>query len=276
MSESIKGLVSICIPVYNHEITLRETLLSAIHQSYENIEIVIVDDCSSDNSMKVISQFHDPRMRVYRNEHNLGMVGNWNKTLSLARGEFVLMLHGDDRLYVTSIEKKVDLMNADKDVMLAFSASMVINEDSVILLERHPFKTKRVIDGKWLALKSYRSRNIYGEPGNVMFRAEVARQLGGFADNTIYATDWDLWLRCSCLGKVAYSNEVLMEYRITQTNVTSKTLAKEMLADDCVLTSNIQKYGLLEISFWDIIVHRVVIIARTLMRNLYIMFRIHV
>ena len=274
MSEYQKGLVSICIPVFNHEKTLRETLLSALHQSYDNIEIILVDDCSTDNSLKIAHSFQDPRLQIYENEHNLGMVGNWNRVLSLAKGEYALVLHGDDRLYITSIEKKVALMERKKNVMLAMSASLVINGNNEILKERHPFNKACILDGRKLALFSYRTKNIYGEPGNILFRTEVARQSGGFAENTIYATDWDLWLRISCLGTVAYSNEVLMDYRITKSNVTSKTNTKEMLADDKIMTANIEKYGLLKIHTIDRMLHTLSITSRTLARNLYLALRV--
>ena len=267
-------LVSICIPMYNHARTIRETLLSALYQSYDNIEVIVVDDCSTDKSMEIVSTFHDPRLRVYKNEKNLGMVGNWNKVLSLAKGEFTLILHGDDRLYITSIEKKVAFMNQGNNIMLAISASMVINRKNEVLMERHPFRGTRIMNGKKMAKYSYRTKNIYGEPGNVLFRTSVAKKLGGFADNTVYATDWDLWLRLSCLGRVAYSNEVLMEYRITETNVTSKTDTKRMLDDDIVMTENIKKYGLLKISKGDEFLHRGIIIARTLLRNAYLAIRV--
>lgn len=274
MQETERGLVSICIPVYNHEKTLRETLLSALHQSYDNIEIILVDDCSTDNSLKIANSFHDPRLKIYKNDHNIGMVRNWNKTLSLAKGEYSLILHGDDRLYITSIEKKVALMNKRKNVMLAMSASLVINGDNVILKERHPFKKNCLLDGKKIALFSYRTRNIYGEPGNILFRTGIAREMGGFAENTIYATDWDLWLRISCLGIVAYSNEVLMDYRITKSNVTSKTRTLSMLADDKIMTANIEKYGLLKISVFDRMIHRMIITLRTYARDVYLALRV--
>ena len=274
MQELQHGLVSICVPVYNHENTLRETLLSALHQSYENIEVILVDNCSTDKSLDIAYSFHDPRLHIYKNDHNLGMVRNWNKALSLARGEFTLLLCGDDRLYVTSIEKKLALLKRRSDVMLAMSASLVINGDNEILKERHPFPRTCLLDGKKLALFSYRTRNIYGEPGNMLFRTKVALDSGGFADNTIYATDWDLWLRISCLGTVAYSNEVLMDYRITKSNVTSKTRTKSMLADDKIMTENIKKYGLLKISKLDQLIHRFTITCRTFARDIYLALRV--
>lgn len=270
----IKDLVSICIPVYNHEKTLRETILSALYQSYRNIEIIIVDDCSEDQSMSIAYSFEDSRIRIYKNETNVGMVNNWNKALCYARGEYAILLHGDDRLYVTSVEKKIALMKMRKDVVIAFSASNVINGENEILMERHPFRKKMIMDGRKLAKYSYLTKNIYGEPGNIMFRTAMARELGGFAKNTIYATDWDLWLRISCYGRVAYTNEVLMDYRITRTNVTSKTRFLEMLKDDEVFTNNIKKYGLLDIKLMDTFVHRFVILQRTLIRNMFLRYKI--
>lgn len=274
MSEKlVKGLVSICIPVYNDETTIRETMLSALHQSYEKVEIIVVDNCSNDRTLSIVRSFSDPRIRVYQNSHNIGMVGNWNRAMSLARGEYMLLLCGDDRLYITSIEKKVTLMESGRNVMLAFSASVVINGDNEIMMERHPFRKKCLLNGQKLAKYSYHTRNIYGEPANILFRTGMARKLGGFANNTIYAVDWDMWLRLSCLGRVAYSNEVLLDYRVTKKNATSKIRNKAMLDDDLILTENINKYGLLKINKVDECWHRIVIVIRTILRSLYIMLR---
>ena len=165
-------------------------------------------------------------------------------------------------------------MQRRKDVMLAMSASLVINGDNVILKERHPFPKTCLLDGKKLALYSYRTRNIYGEPGNILFRTAVACHAGSFAENTIYATDWDLWLKISCLGTVAYSNEVLMDYRITESNVTSKTKTRSMLADDKIMTANILTYGLLKISKLDRLIHRFTITCRTYARDIYLALRV--
>ncbi len=110
----IPDLVSIAIPAYKARF-LAEAIQSALGQTYSNIELIIVNDCSPEPVGKVVSQFHDPRIRYYANQKNLGnesVVLNWNKCLSLARGEFFVLLCDDDLLKPAFLEKMLAL--ADK------------------------------------------------------------------------------------------------------------------------------------------------------------------
>ena len=82
-------LVSICIPVYNGEKYLAQALESCIGQTYPNVEIIVCDDRSSDNSLEVIAALSSPLIRIHQNEKNLGLVGNWKKCIEMAKGEWI-------------------------------------------------------------------------------------------------------------------------------------------------------------------------------------------
>ena len=77
----MEPLVSVCIPAYNNEGTIEETVRSVLAQTYNNLELVVVDDCSTDRTAALAEAFTDARVRVVRNEKNLGMAGNWNKCI---------------------------------------------------------------------------------------------------------------------------------------------------------------------------------------------------
>ncbi len=263
-------LVSICMPVYNSAGTIKEALQTALAQTYPNIEVIVVDNRSTDGTPDVVRGVRDDRIRLIENITNIGMVGNWNKALMSAKGDYVLMLHGDDRLYPDSIEKKVRLMERYKGVSIVISASRVINGRGEVIMERHPFRCNRIFDGKKFAMYSYLTKNVYGEPSNILFRPQAALKLGGFVGEIAYAADWDLWLRMSCIGKVGYVDEVLMDYRISQTNATSKTHTVRMLEDDAAMTDNIEKQGLMKLNRRDKIIHRVKVVSRTVVRGIYI------
>ena len=137
-------------------------------------------------------------------------------------------------------------------------------------MERHPFKHDRMINGKKFALYSYLTKNVYGEPSNILFRTDVALKMGGFVGEMAYAADWDLWLRMSCIGKVGYVNEVLMDYRISQTNATSKTHTVRMLEDDRAMTESIEKQGIMKLTNREKIIHGIKVLGRTVARGIYI------
>src|SRR5690349_581871 len=104
-------LISICIPAYNNEAYIAETISSVLSQTYSVFEIIIVDDCSTDNTVEVVRKFNDHRIRFYQNEKNLGMHGNWNRALSLAKGEYVKLLCGDDTIFPGCLQKQLDEFN---------------------------------------------------------------------------------------------------------------------------------------------------------------------
>ena len=93
-----KDKVSICIPTYNGAQFIRKTLESVLNQSYQNIEVIVNDDCSTDNTMDIVRSMNDSRIKIYANEENLGLVRNWNMTVSYATGEFVKLMCQDDLL----------------------------------------------------------------------------------------------------------------------------------------------------------------------------------
>lgn len=265
------ALVSICIPVYNGEKTIAMTIESVLSQTYKNTEIIVVDNCSDDRTAEIVKGFKDQRIRYFRNDTNLGMVGNWNKCIDYITGKYVLFVCADDLLHKDSVYKKVRVLSSRVDASIVFSASNIINQDGKVLLHRHTFKKNCIISGEKIAKMAYHRGNIYGEPTNVMIRKKSLDKVGKFATNTYYATDLEMWLRLSAVGNVGYINEELMSYRIASVNETSKIQFKKKMNDDRNLMINIHENKLLKLSKWDDIIHRVNIILRTIVRSIYMM-----
>lgn len=265
-------LVSVCVPVYNGENTIEETVKSIIVQTYKNIEIIVVDNCSTDSTVSILRNINDERLKIYVNDSNLGMAGNWNQCLKYVNGEYVHFVCADDLLYPECISRKVDMLRRNDNVSMVISASELINENGDILLQRHLFSKEVVCDGKKLAKRSFHSRNLYGEPSNVLFKASAVKKVGNFAKNTFYSTDWDMWIRLSCEGNVAYVNEYLMRYRVATGNETSKIGIKRILEDDRKMVANILNYNCLKLNCIDIAIHRVIILMRAFARIIYMKF----
>ncbi|MCR5655691.1 MAG: glycosyltransferase [Lachnospiraceae bacterium] len=274
MKEYVHDLVSVCIPAYNQEDTIQEAVRSALNQTYKNIEVVVIDDCSKDHTVAKIREINDDRVRLIENENNLGMVANWNKAVMSAKGEYAIMLHGDDRLHPDSIRHKMEMFQKDKKVVLAFSATRIIDGAGKTIMERHAMKGDVIINGKRFAKKSYHHRNMYGEPSNILFRTELVEKLGGFDDVTCYTTDWLMWMEISSYGKVGYVDEVLMDYRIDADNMTSRIKFIDMIRDDEVMTKMISDFERLDINGFDRFCHRFFIYIRTFLRVVYIKFKI--
>ncbi len=119
MEKESTPLVSIGIPVYNAESTIKETIQCIIEQTYQNWELIICDNCSTDNTVKIIEQFSDKRIRFYRNDENIGMLENFKKVAKLSEGEYYKLLCADDLISTDCLEKQVAVFIADVDKRIA-------------------------------------------------------------------------------------------------------------------------------------------------------------
>jgi glycosyltransferase involved in cell wall biosynthesis len=127
----ITNLVSILIPVFNREKYIEATIKSALEQTHPDIEVIVVDNCSQDNTWQIISAYaeKDSRIKCFRNDTNIGPVKNWEKCIGLAQGNYGKILWSDDLLHPTFIEKTLPHL-ADCDVGCVFTSVKVFNEDS--------------------------------------------------------------------------------------------------------------------------------------------------
>lgn len=266
---NLENLVTVCIPVYNGAKTIEETVKSVIAQTYKNIEILIIDNCSVDNTVQLVKQIDDKRIVFYQNETNIGMAGNWNECLKKARGEFVHFLCADDIITPDCIEKKVRMITSDENICMVTGATDIINENGKVIMKRSHSKKDMITDGTALAKKSLHSGNLYGEPSNVMFRRSLTEKAGLFADNLSYTTDWEYWVRLSVFGKVGFLSEALTKYRVSCSNVTSQMNIKKILEDDDRMMENLLKYEHISIDKKDIILHKAVITLRDYARVIY-------
>lgn len=125
-------LVSVIIPAYNRPDYLQQAIASAVKQTYQNLDIVVCDNCSDESLQPIVDSFQDSRIRFWRNSHNLGMLGNIKLGLKMARGKYVASLHDDDVWEEEFIEKLVPTLEANPNLALAFCDHHIINHDGLI------------------------------------------------------------------------------------------------------------------------------------------------
>jgi teichuronic acid biosynthesis glycosyltransferase TuaG len=123
-----KALVSIIIPVFNAEKTIERAVRSVKNQTYKNWELLLVDDCSSDNSLKVIKKLESRKIRIIRLEHNSGPAVSRNAGLDAARGDYVAFLDADDFWDAEKLEKQIEFME-EKNCAFSFTSYKFTNED---------------------------------------------------------------------------------------------------------------------------------------------------
>ncbi|MEH1882431.1 glycosyltransferase family 2 protein [Nostoc sp.] len=125
-------LVSIIIPTYNRPDYLKQAIASAIKQTYQNIEIIVSDNCSPENPQALVASLGDSRIRFWRHEQNVGMLANQQHAFKMAQGKYVASLHDDDMWNEDFLAKLVPSLEANPELILAFCDQYIIDADSII------------------------------------------------------------------------------------------------------------------------------------------------
>lgn len=222
--------VSIAIPTWNGAALVGETLATALGQTFEDVEILVVDDASEDGTLETVATIPDARVRVLRGKERLGIPGNWNRCLAEARGEYVKVLCQDDLLAATAVERLVTALDASPASPLAFSRREIRHQGLQTPLPLLGDSYLRALEGFYASfageltgaqmIESALLRgqdptvNLIGEPSFALMRSDAARSSGGFDQGLRQLVDWDLWLRLARRGPVAFVDASLGVFRV--------------------------------------------------------------
>ncbi len=223
--------LSVCIPAYNNAGYIKQTIDAVLNQDLGDFELVIVDDCSKDDTVGVIESIGDSRIRLVKNDKNLGMTGNWNKCIDEAAGEFVKLICADDVLYEGSLKKELDALEINPDVNLVMSDTLLIDMEGKKVGSFKRWPVKGVMEGRKLAKISLLFNNFFGAPCNTMFRKSAAIKVGGFDSRFNYILDFDFWVSLACLGKVFIIHEPLNGFRIREDSNTGDVMGSGKKGD---------------------------------------------
>ena len=209
-------LVSICLPVFNGERYLTEAIHSILAQTYQNFELLVFDDVSIDSSWSILKSFNDPRLRLSRNNENLGPAGNWNQALAAASGKYVKLFHQDDILDKHCIAREVAALEECPTAVLTFCSRTIIRPDGTRILDRLvPWPEGEVEYRNILQKCIVSGTNQIGEPSAVLFRKEVARKVGCFDGSIPYVIDLDFWVRLLEHGNGYCLKPPMVSFRIS-------------------------------------------------------------
>jgi len=185
-------LISVLIPSYNHQHYIRETIESIRSQPYQNIEIVIVDDCSTDDSRRVLEQLSDEPgapIRLYFNEKNRGVVSTINSALNRAQGDLVVLFASDDLFCANRFETQLELFSENPDLKIIFANGRVLKDGE---------RTRQLHNsGVWELLRKPPDeirRYLYTHTSPLFLQTALIKRslllaVGGF-DETALADDW--------------------------------------------------------------------------------------
>lgn len=228
---SNQPLVSISIPAYNSAATIEKTMESVLNQTYTNLEINVIDDQSKDDTLEILQRIQkacqekgDERIRLYENEQNLGMTGNWNKCLQVAKGDFVKLICADDLLTPDAIEKEVAAMIAHPSVTMVESDTRLVDLNGKTTGKFPRYRKSGVVDGRKVARTSIIWNNFFGAPVNNLIRKSVLERIGYFDPDFTYILDFEMWMRIACEGDVYIIHEMLNSFTVRRDSNTGTLL----------------------------------------------------
>lgn len=249
--------VTIGIPTYNRAKYLDEAIRSALQQTYANLEIIVSDNGSTDETSVVLSRYEDQRIVVVSHPENRGMVSNWNACLNHATGKFFLLLSDDDILEPAAIEMLIGGFSTDSNFL---SYGQVQNiQESGDLYRTTIFNAPPSESGV-----SFISRILSGDsaafPSATLFRTSDARDVGGYPDIGA-TTDFGLLSQLALKGEVSFTSKFVARYRthggaetFSCNAISSQLLLVNWIKESCLLPERqrvkLMRYSVLSVYRW--------------------------
>jgi len=207
--------VSVCIPVYNRPVYVAEAIESVLGQTFTDFELIVTDNCSTDNTPEVIKSYaaKDNRIKYYRNQSNMGAFSNALKAILLSQGQYLKQLCSDDKLSPRCLKLFVDALDNHPKVSLVTSFTQSFGSHNHTRNESY-FPGTGELDGKTCQKDLLISGNWPGSPSSVMYRRQDLHI--GLANHMwqYWVSDLDLWMRLLGVGNAYVVPEILSYLRI--------------------------------------------------------------
>ena len=212
-------LVSIITSVYNCEKYITEMIDSIINQSYQDWELILIDDASTDTTWDLISRYTDVRIIKIKNENNIGLTRNLNKALAFAKGKYIVRIDGDDVAYPSRLERQVQFMEEHPNIALSGCWIKIFGEKDDIW--------KSIIDNESLKINLLFNAIIF-HPTFIIRKSILEKYNLKYNEKLLYAQDYDLECQIAKYEEVANISDILVKYRIHGGQVSSGKRAQQI------------------------------------------------
>jgi glycosyltransferase involved in cell wall biosynthesis len=237
--------VSVVVPNYNHAPYLRKRVESILAQTYQDFELILLDDCSTDNSREVLKSYRDnPKVRIEFNDKNTGTpFKQWNKGVQMARGKYIWIAESDDYADSRFLERMVSILDERTETTFAYCRSWDIREDDQprgfvdVYLEAwdaNHWKADFLVDGLEEVRRFFVVAVTVPNASSVLFRKDAYERVGGADESFRVSADYKLWAAMALEGKIAYSGEPLNYFRTHSENARTRTEAGGLGLAECI------------------------------------------
>jgi glycosyltransferase involved in cell wall biosynthesis len=221
---NLNPLVSVVVPVFNGERYLRESLDSILRQTYRPMEVLVMDDASTDSTADILASYRD-RVKIHRQPRNRGQFGNVNDGIAMAKGDFIAVYHSDDIYHPEIVEREAAFLRKHPEAAAVFCLEVFMDADGkdrgrVEIPSGVPCDTPVTYPVIIDSLLKYKNHILCGPSS--MVRASAYLEAGPYRDEFNIVADLEMWLRIAERHPLGIIGEYLMRYRYGHGNVTQK------------------------------------------------------
>ncbi len=208
------SIISVIIPVYNGEKTIRETIESVLKQTFSDLELIVINDSSTDSTLEIISSIKDSRIKIF-SYPNAGLASSRNRGIANACGEFISFLDADDLWTPNKLELQLKALQENCQAGVAYSWTDLIDNKSEFIRPSSHITANGDVYARLLLV------NFLENGSNPLIRKQALTEVGGFDESLGHAADWDMWLRLApCYHFVAVPSAQIL-YRVSANSMSS-------------------------------------------------------
>lgn len=232
--------VSVIMSVFNGEQHLKASIESIFNQTFANFEFIIINDGSTDATVKIIKSYNDARIKIINNGENIGLTKSLNKALKVAHGEYIARQDADDISMPNRLEQQLKYLESHPQVALLGTGISVVDEQGKEI-------EKRIMQPNPRASLQKGNRIVHG---SAMFRKSVIEELGGYNETLKYAQDYELWLRIAKKHEVRNLTSPLYMLRMHKGSILSQKAEEQQMC--AVLAQKLARGEIAEDNLFDL------------------------
>ena len=237
MQKQNKPFVSVLMPAYNAEKYIELAIESILNQTYENFEFIIVDDCSTDSTHKIIKKYSikDKRIKLLRNKINSGVAKSLNNGLKICKGKYIVRMDSDDWSYPNRIEKQVKYMEKNPEISVSGGATVVCNEKlNPIGIRHYPTEDSKIRE-------SILRLNPIAHPASIWRKDELLKTQ--LYPHITGAEDYALIIELSSFSKLGNIPEILIKFRVHTKSVSNSAIVLQQKVSLYISDMAVYEYG---------------------------------